>query len=102
MTPSTQAPLRYSIPAGQAYMATVVPTATQECVSCVRFVTGARTMYTIQFNHRVVLVCCHCHPPGRSAPLVPWVQPADMSVATGRCPGCAYIVLRLVRESELV
>ncbi|MFG1810359.1 N-acetylmuramoyl-L-alanine amidase [Streptomyces sp. NPDC049040] len=55
---STQAPLgMYSLPAGQAYVATRPPTATVDYFkSSGTVVTGAKTMYTIQFNHRVALV----------------------------------------------
>jgi hypothetical protein len=55
---STQAPLSmYSLPAGQAYVATRAPFATVDYFkSSGTVVTGAKTMYTIQFNHRVALV----------------------------------------------
>ncbi|MBY8880855.1 N-acetylmuramoyl-L-alanine amidase [Actinacidiphila acidipaludis] len=55
---STQAPLNmYSLPAGQAYVATQPPFATVDYFkSSGTVVTGAKTMYTIQFNHRVALV----------------------------------------------
>ena len=55
---STQAPLNmYALPAGQAYVATQAPFATVDYFkSSGTVVTGAKTMYTIQFNHRVALV----------------------------------------------
>ncbi|MEU9383543.1 N-acetylmuramoyl-L-alanine amidase [Streptomyces sp. NPDC048279] len=55
---STQAPISgYSIPAGQAYVATQAPFATVDYFKTSgTVVTGAKTMYTIQFNHRVALV----------------------------------------------
>ncbi|MFJ8008612.1 N-acetylmuramoyl-L-alanine amidase [Streptomyces fagopyri] len=54
---STQAPLSmYTIPAGQAYVATRPPTATDDYFTSGTVVTGARKMYTIQYNHRVTLV----------------------------------------------
>jgi hypothetical protein len=47
----------YSLPAGQAYVATQPPFATVDYFkSSGTVVTGAKTMYTIQFNHRVALV----------------------------------------------
>ncbi|MFG3017108.1 N-acetylmuramoyl-L-alanine amidase [Streptomyces sp. NPDC048254] len=58
LSPSTQAPLSmYSVPAGQAYVATVAPSLTDDFFpSSGRVVTGAKAMYTIQYNHRVGLV----------------------------------------------
>ncbi|MER8005459.1 N-acetylmuramoyl-L-alanine amidase [Streptomyces sp. NPDC094149] len=58
LSPSTQAPLSmYTIPAGQAYVATEPPSATQDFFpSSGTVVTGAKSMYTIQYNHRVALV----------------------------------------------
>ncbi|MEU9157284.1 N-acetylmuramoyl-L-alanine amidase [Streptomyces sp. NPDC048417] len=58
LSPSTQAPLSmYSVPAGQAYVATVAPSLTDDFFpSSGAVVTGAKAMYTIQYNHRVVLV----------------------------------------------
>ncbi|WP_393100046.1 N-acetylmuramoyl-L-alanine amidase [Streptomyces sp. LN325] len=55
---STQAPISgYSLPAGQAYVATQPPTATVDYFkSSGTVVTGAKTQYTIQYNHRVALV----------------------------------------------
>ncbi|MGW0856920.1 N-acetylmuramoyl-L-alanine amidase [Streptomyces sp. NPDC002690] len=54
---STQAPLSmYSVPVGQAYVATTDPVATDDYFpSSGAVVIGARTMYTIQYNHRVAL-----------------------------------------------
>ncbi|MFE3162775.1 N-acetylmuramoyl-L-alanine amidase [Streptomyces sp. NPDC059224] len=58
LSPSTQAPLSmYSVPPGQAYVATVAPSLTDDFFpSSGRVVTGAKAMYTIQYNHRVGLV----------------------------------------------
>ncbi|MFJ8155605.1 N-acetylmuramoyl-L-alanine amidase [Streptomyces sp. NPDC094468] len=58
LSPSTQAPLSmYSVPAGQAYVATVAPSLTDDFFpSSGKVVTGAKAMYTIQYNHRVGLV----------------------------------------------
>ena len=58
LSPSTQAPLSmYSVPAGQAYVATTAPSLTDDFFpSSGRVVTGAKAMYTIQYNHRVALV----------------------------------------------
>ena len=58
LSPSTQAPLSmYTVPAGQAYVATVAPSLTDDFFpSSGRVVTGAKAMYTIQYNHRVALV----------------------------------------------
>ncbi|MFF4354847.1 hypothetical protein [Streptomyces sp. NPDC001530] len=55
---STQAPLSmYSIPAGQAYVATTEPAATDDYFpSSGAVVIGGKKMYTVQFNHRVALV----------------------------------------------
>ncbi|SEO71436.1 N-acetylmuramoyl-L-alanine amidase [Actinacidiphila rubida] len=55
---STQAPISgYTVPPGQAYVATQPPFATVDYFkSSGTVVTGAKTMYTIQFNHRVALV----------------------------------------------
>lgn len=55
---STQAPISvYTIPPGQAYVATQPPNATVDYFkSSGTVVTGAKTMYTIQYNHRVALV----------------------------------------------
>ncbi|MFF4901841.1 N-acetylmuramoyl-L-alanine amidase [Streptomyces sp. NPDC001068] len=55
---SAQAPISgYGIPAGQAYVATQAPFATVDYFKTSgTVVTGAKTMYTIQFNHRVALV----------------------------------------------
>jgi len=58
LSPSTQAPLKmYTVPAGQAYVATRPPAPTQDYFkSSGTVVTGAKSMYTIQYNHRVALV----------------------------------------------
>ncbi|RPE43562.1 transglycosylase-like protein with SLT domain [Streptomyces sp. Ag109_O5-1] len=58
LSPSTQAPLSmYTVPAGQAYVATVAPSLTDDFFpSSGTVVTGAKAMYTIQYNHRVALV----------------------------------------------
>lgn len=58
LSPSTQAPLSmYTVPAGQAYVATVAPSPTDDFFpSSGAVVTGAKAMYTIQYNHRVGLV----------------------------------------------
>ncbi|WP_229887520.1 N-acetylmuramoyl-L-alanine amidase [Streptomyces olivaceoviridis] len=55
---STQAPLSmYSLPAGQAYVATTGPAATDDYFpSSGAVVIGGKKMYTIQYNHRVALV----------------------------------------------
>ncbi|PWI15842.1 amidase [Streptomyces sp. Act143] len=55
---STQAPLSmYAIPAGQAYVATTEPAATDDYFpSSGAVVIGGKKMYTVQFNHRVALV----------------------------------------------
>jgi N-acetyl-anhydromuramyl-L-alanine amidase AmpD len=58
LSPSTEAPLTaYAIPAGQAYVATQPPVATDDFFhSGDTLVTGAGRLWTIQYNHRVVLV----------------------------------------------
>ncbi|MET7611048.1 N-acetylmuramoyl-L-alanine amidase [Streptomyces seoulensis] len=57
LSPSTQAALSYyTVPAGQAYVATRPPVNTDDYFSSGKVVTGAKKMYTIQYNHRVVLV----------------------------------------------
>lgn len=57
LSPSTQAPLSfYTVPAGQAYVATRPAAATADYFTSGAVVTGAKTMYTIQYNHRVALV----------------------------------------------
>jgi hypothetical protein len=58
LSPSKQASLSmYSVPAGQAYVATVAPSLTDDFFpSSGTVVTGAKAMYTIQYNHRVALV----------------------------------------------
>ncbi|WP_327239020.1 MULTISPECIES: peptidoglycan recognition family protein [unclassified Streptomyces] len=58
LSPSTQAPLSfYSVPAGQAYVATSEAAATDDYFpSSGSVVTGGKKMYTIQYNHRVGLV----------------------------------------------
>ncbi|MGQ4330786.1 N-acetylmuramoyl-L-alanine amidase [Streptomyces hayashii] len=58
LSPSTQAPLSmYTVPAGQAYVATQAPALTDDFFpSSGTVVTGSRPMYTIQYNHRVALV----------------------------------------------
>ncbi|MEU9368293.1 N-acetylmuramoyl-L-alanine amidase [Streptomyces avermitilis] len=58
LSPSTQAPLSmYGIPAGQAYVATAAPAATDDYFAgSGTVVTGGKTMFTIQYNHRVALV----------------------------------------------
>ncbi|MEU2622134.1 N-acetylmuramoyl-L-alanine amidase [Streptomyces sp. NPDC007157] len=58
LSPSTQAALSmYSVPAGQAYVATVAPSLTDDFFpSSGTVVTGGKAMYTIQYNHRVSLV----------------------------------------------
>ncbi|MFD7678264.1 N-acetylmuramoyl-L-alanine amidase [Streptomyces sp. NPDC060187] len=55
---STQAPLSmYSLPTGQAYVATQPPAATDDYfASSGTVVLGNKKMYTIQYNHRVALV----------------------------------------------
>lgn len=58
LSPSTQAPLSmYSVPAGQAYVATTDPVATDDFFAASgTVVTGGKKMYTIQYNHRIVQV----------------------------------------------
>ncbi|WP_416961777.1 N-acetylmuramoyl-L-alanine amidase [Streptomyces sp. Agncl-13] len=58
LSPSTQKPLTlYGFPAGQAYVATQPPVSADDFfVSGDTYVTGAAKYYTIQYNHRVVLV----------------------------------------------
>ncbi|MGZ0232772.1 N-acetylmuramoyl-L-alanine amidase [Streptomyces sp. CPS1] len=58
LSPSTQAPLAfYSIPVGQAYVTTAAPAPTDDYFpSTGRVVTGGKSMYTIQYNHRTALV----------------------------------------------
>ncbi|MFI9219432.1 N-acetylmuramoyl-L-alanine amidase [Streptomyces werraensis] len=58
LSPSKQAPLSmYSVPAGQAYVATQPAAVTDDYFkSSGTVVLGAKKMYTIQYNHRVALV----------------------------------------------
>lgn len=58
LSPSTQSPLSmYTVPPGQAYVATRPPALTDDFFpSSGTVVTGAKPMYTIQYNHRVALV----------------------------------------------
>lgn len=58
LTPSAEKPLSvYSLPAGQAYVATRAPVRTDDYFTAgARVVTGAGRLYTIQYNHRVALV----------------------------------------------
>ncbi|MCW7947024.1 amidase [Streptomyces hygroscopicus] len=58
LSPSAQSPLSmYTVPADQAYVATQPPALTDDFFpSSGRVVTGSRSMYTIQYNHRVALV----------------------------------------------
>ncbi|MFE2584579.1 hypothetical protein [Streptomyces sp. NPDC059378] len=57
LSPSTQAPISYyTVPAGQAYVATRPPANTDDYFTFGAVVTGARQMYTIQYNHRLALV----------------------------------------------
>ncbi|MGW5049182.1 N-acetylmuramoyl-L-alanine amidase [Streptomyces griseoluteus] len=57
LSPSTQAALSYyTVPAGQAYVATRPPVNTDDYFSSGAVVVGAKKMYTIQYNHRVALV----------------------------------------------
>ncbi|WP_250304902.1 N-acetylmuramoyl-L-alanine amidase [Streptomyces sp. A 4/2] len=73
LSPSTQAPLtakNYVIPAGQAYVAHQPPAASADFFpSGGQVVTGAKHYYTVQFNHRYVLVnaadVTATHTPGR-------------------------------------
>ncbi|WP_329319756.1 MULTISPECIES: N-acetylmuramoyl-L-alanine amidase [unclassified Streptomyces] len=54
---STQAPLSmYTVPAGQAYVATQAPAATDDYFTSGAVVIGAKKMYTVQYNHRVALL----------------------------------------------
>ncbi|MCX4404905.1 MULTISPECIES: hypothetical protein [unclassified Streptomyces] len=55
---STQAPLSmYTVPTGQAYVATSQPEVTDDySASSGAVLIGAKKMYTIQYNHRLVLV----------------------------------------------
>ncbi|MFD3456643.1 N-acetylmuramoyl-L-alanine amidase [Streptomyces sp. NPDC058691] len=58
LSPSTQAALSmYTIPSGQAYVATAAPALTDDYFkSSGTVVFGAKKMYTIQYNHRTALV----------------------------------------------
>ncbi|GGX88596.1 amidase [Streptomyces minutiscleroticus] len=58
LSPSTQKPLTvYGFPAGQAYVATRPPVNADDFFpSGDTYVTGAARYYTVQYNHRVVLV----------------------------------------------
>ncbi|MCI3273561.1 N-acetylmuramoyl-L-alanine amidase [Streptomyces cylindrosporus] len=58
LSPSTQAALSmYVVPPGQAYVATTAPSLTDDFFpSSGTVVTGAKAMYTVQYNHRVALV----------------------------------------------
>ncbi|WP_251074431.1 N-acetylmuramoyl-L-alanine amidase [Streptomyces sp. ISL-12] len=59
LSPSTQAPLSmYTVPAGQAYVATPVPRRTTDYFpsAATKVVFGAKKMYTIQYGHRTSLV----------------------------------------------
>ncbi|MEV8036855.1 N-acetylmuramoyl-L-alanine amidase [Streptomyces sp. NPDC086182] len=57
LSPSTQAPISwYTVPAGQAYVATRPPANTDDYFTSGAVVVGAKQMYTIQYNHRVALV----------------------------------------------
>ncbi|WP_121702475.1 N-acetylmuramoyl-L-alanine amidase [Streptomyces sp. E5N298] len=58
LSPSKQTPLSmYSVPAGQAYVATQPATVTDDYFkSSQTVVRGGKKMYTIQYNHRVALV----------------------------------------------
>ncbi|MFF3740935.1 N-acetylmuramoyl-L-alanine amidase [Streptomyces sp. NPDC002566] len=58
LSPSTQAPLSmYTIPAGQAYVATAAAAPTDDYFkSSGTVVVGGKSMYTIQYNHRTALV----------------------------------------------
>ncbi|MFD9001540.1 N-acetylmuramoyl-L-alanine amidase [Streptomyces sp. NPDC059582] len=54
---STQAPLSmYTVPVGQAYVATQPPAATDDYFTSGAVVIGSKKMYTVQYNHRVALV----------------------------------------------
>jgi hypothetical protein len=59
LSPSTQAPLtapNYSIPVGQAYVADQPPVPSADFFTSGAVVIGAKQYYTVQFNHRYVLV----------------------------------------------
>ncbi|MGW2458023.1 N-acetylmuramoyl-L-alanine amidase [Streptomyces sp. NPDC001761] len=58
LSPSTQAPLSmYSVPAGQAYVATAEPTPTDDFFpSSGKVVIGTGKMYTIQYSHKTALI----------------------------------------------
>ncbi|MEU8586067.1 N-acetylmuramoyl-L-alanine amidase [Streptomyces sp. NPDC048664] len=58
LSPSTQTALSfYTVPGGQAYVATTAPAPTVDYFpSSGRVVTGGKAMYTIQYNHRTALV----------------------------------------------
>ncbi|MFF0305293.1 N-acetylmuramoyl-L-alanine amidase [Streptomyces sp. NPDC004562] len=58
LSPSKQAPLSmYTVPAGQAYVATQAPAVTDDYFkSSQTVVLGGKKMYTVQYNHRVALV----------------------------------------------
>lgn len=58
LSPSAQKPISfYTVPAGQAYVATRPPAATDDYFSSSgAVVISAKLMYTIQYNHRVALV----------------------------------------------
>jgi N-acetyl-anhydromuramyl-L-alanine amidase AmpD len=57
LSPSTQAPISYyTVPPGQAYVATRPPANTDDYFTSGAVVIGAKQMYTIQYNHRVALV----------------------------------------------
>ncbi|MET9668055.1 N-acetylmuramoyl-L-alanine amidase [Streptomyces sp. NPDC006475] len=58
LSPSTQTPLSmYGLPAGQAYVATGAPSATDDFfASSGKVVIGAKKMYAIQYNHRLASV----------------------------------------------
>lgn len=57
LSPSTQAPVSwYTVPVGQAYVATRPPAYTDDYFTSGAVVIGAKQMYTIQYNHRVALV----------------------------------------------
>ncbi|MER8032217.1 N-acetylmuramoyl-L-alanine amidase [Streptomyces bauhiniae] len=57
LSPSTQTALSYyTVPAGQAYVATRPPVNTDDYFSSGAVVVGAKKMYTVQYNHRVALV----------------------------------------------
>ncbi|MFJ3234364.1 N-acetylmuramoyl-L-alanine amidase [Streptomyces sp. NPDC086787] len=58
LSPSAQAPLSfYTIPSGQAYVATAAPAPTDDYFpSSGKVVLGGKSMYTVQYNHRTALV----------------------------------------------